>query len=144
MIRGEIGFKTKGAHMPADSKPDKPQIDEDAFSNIILLTLPWLCFQLQILEIAKQCIENAGNGPTEKLAISELHALKMILDRSHRWRNLFGQDFEEKMESGYKKIFPKLASSSIKLIEAQEEILISIRDALDTRRRGGKLNNRSN
>jgi hypothetical protein len=69
----------------------------------------------------------------------ELHALKMILDRSQRWRNLFGQDFEEKMEIGYKKIFPKVASASIKLIEAQEQILISIRDALDTRRRGRQI-----
>jgi hypothetical protein len=56
VARGEIGLKTKGTHMSADSKPDK---HEDAFSNIniISLTLPWLNFQLQILEIAKQCIE---------------------------------------------------------------------------------------
>jgi hypothetical protein len=59
VVREEIGLKTKGTHMSADGKPDKPQIHEDAFSNIniISLALPWLNFQLQILEIAKQCIE---------------------------------------------------------------------------------------
>ena len=129
--------------MPTDSKPDQPQIGEGALKNVILLTLPWLSFQLQILKIAKQCIDNAGNGPTEKFTISELRALIMIFDRSRTWRNLLDQDFEEKVENLYKKIFPKFASASVQLIEAQEEILTSTFDALNTLRKGAKANNRS-
>jgi hypothetical protein len=129
--------------MPTDSKSEQPQIGEGAFKNIILLTLPFLSFQLQILNIAKQCIENAGNGPSEKFIMSEVRALIMILDRSRTWRDLFDQDFEEKAENLYKKVFPKFASASVQLIEAQEEILTSTFDALNTLRKGAKANTRS-
>ena len=130
--------------MPTDSKPAQHQIAEAALQNFILLTLPWLTFRLQTLEIAKRCIQNAGNGPTESFARSELHALMMIVDRSRAWRNLFGQDFENRVENVYKNFLPKLVSASVQLIEAQEKTLTGISDALKTLRKDGKANSTSN
>lgn len=100
--------------MSNDSNPDHPQICEDAMRNFILLALPWLSFQQQMLDIAKKGIKDASHvKPTEKFALHELHALMMILDRSGTWRNLIDKDFEKRVENASKEVFPKVASASI-------------------------------
>jgi hypothetical protein len=125
--------------MPSDSKPDQPQIYEDALRNFILLTLPWLCFQGRILEIAKKGITDASaTKPTENFVLGEMQALRMILDPSRTWRNRVDSDFENRVEAAYKELFPKVASASVQLIEAQEIILMSISDALNALRKGDK------
>src|SRR5262245_57101232 len=104
--------------MPNDSKPDEPQINEDTLRNFILLTLPWLSFQGQILEIAKKSITDAGTiRPTENFTLSQLQALMMILDRSRALRNLVDGDCEKRLGDAFKELFPKVASASVQFIE---------------------------
>lgn len=130
--------------MPDDSKPDQPQIDEDTVRNLILLTLPWLSFQRDVLEIAKKSVTDPSHvKPTENFALRQFQALMMILDPSRTLRNRLDGDFEKKVEDAYKEIFPKVSSASVELIEAQEAILTTMFDALNTLRKAEKPSNRS-
>ncbi|MFZ1149998.1 MAG: hypothetical protein WAR76_09735 [Xanthobacteraceae bacterium] len=130
--------------MPNDSKPDQPQIDEDAVRNLILLTLPWLSFQREVLEIAKKSVTDASHvKPTENFALRQFQALMMILDPSRTLRNRLDSDFEKKVEDSYKEILPKVSSASVQLIEAQEAILATMFDALNTLRKAEQANKRS-
>ena len=80
--------------MSDDSKPDQPQSHEDTLRNLILLTLPWLSFQREMLEIAKNNITDPSHvRSTENFVLRQLQALMMILDRSGARRNLLDQDF---------------------------------------------------
>jgi hypothetical protein len=127
--------------MSNDSTSDHPQICEGALRNFILLTMPWLSFQRQMLDIAKKGIKDASHvKPTENFALSELQALMMILDRSGTWRNLIDTDFEKRVENASKEVFPKVASASIQLIEAQETILKGAFEALDSLRKSNNAN----
>ncbi|SRR5437773_9609082 len=127
-----------------DSTPDQPQICESALRNFVLLALPWLSFQRDILDIAKKSIGTASNvKPTENFTLRELQALLMIFDQSHEWRNLFDRDFEKRVEDAYKEIFPKVASASVQFIEAQEIVLSSVFDAMNKLRKADKTNHRS-
>jgi hypothetical protein len=136
--QSEIGSKTKGAEMPDDSKPDQPS-HEDTLRNLILLTLPWLSFQREMLEIAKDKITDPSHfKSTENFALRQLQALMMILDRSGTRRNLLDQNFEKRLGDAYKENLPKLTSASVQFIEAQEAILASVFDALNTLRKGDK------
>jgi hypothetical protein len=130
--------------MPHDSKPDQPRISEGLLRGLILLTLPVLSFQSQVLEIVKTSIKDVGRvKPAENLVLLELQALMMILDRSHTLRNLIDPNFEKRLEKACKEIFPKLASASIDLIEAQEMILKGIFEALQKLKHGEKASDRS-
>jgi hypothetical protein len=125
--------------MPHDSKPDQPRISESLLRCFTLLTLPLLSFQSQVLEIVKTRIKDASRvKPAENLVLLELQALMMILDRSHKLRNLIDPDFEKRLEKACKEIFPKLTSASIGLIEAQETILNGIFEALQKLQQGEK------
>src|SRR5207248_9044075 len=101
--------------------------------NFSLLTLPWLALQLELLEIIKKGIEpkartstppradrateaaDAGDRPKdiitpiEHLVEREVHALMMILDKSHKLRNRFGSDLENKLISEFTNIIEKVA-----------------------------------
>jgi hypothetical protein len=130
--------------MPHDSKPDQPRISEGLLRGLILLTLPVLSFQSQVLEIVKTSIKDVGRvKPAENLVLLELQALMMILDRSHTLRNLIDPNFEKRLEKACKEIFPKLASASIGLIEAQETILKGIFEALQKLKQGENASDRS-
>ena len=130
--------------MPNDSKPDQPQIDEDTFRSLILLTLPWLSFQRDMLEVAKKYVTDAGSvKPTENFALRQFQALMMILDRSRTLRDSLDSDFEKKVEDAYKEILPKVSSASVQLIEAQEAMLSTVFDALNALRKADKTNTRS-
>jgi hypothetical protein len=140
-LKLKLHSQTKDAQMSNDSNPDHPQICEDAMRNFILLALPWLSFQQQMLDIAKKGIKDASHvKPTEKFALHELHALMMILDRSGTWRNLIDKDFEKRVENASKEVFPKVASASIQLIEAQETILKGAFEALVTLKNNNSAN----
>lgn len=127
-----------------DSDLDQRQICENVLRSFVLLALPWLSFQRDILDIAKKSISNAGNvKPTENFTLRELQALMMIFDRTHEWRNLFDRDFEKRLEDAYKEIFPKVASASVQVIEAQETILSSVFDAMNKLRKDEKASHPS-
>jgi hypothetical protein len=127
-----------------DSSPDQPQICKSVLRNFVLLALPVLSFQRDLLAIAKESLSNASNvKPTENFVLRELQALMMIFDRSHEWRNRFDGDFEKKLEDAFKEIFPKVASASVHVIEAQELVLTRVFDAMDKLRKDEKTNHRS-
>jgi hypothetical protein len=132
----------KGAQMPndKDSGPDHAQNGEGrVLKNLILLTLPWLSFQREMLAIVKKGIEDTSHvRPIENLTSRELQGLTMILDPSGKWRSLLDRDLEKKIEEIYAKTFPKLVSGSILFIEAQETLLASICDLLDKLRKDNK------
>jgi hypothetical protein len=128
--------------MPNESKPDQPQICEDALRNFILLALPWLSFQGDMLEVAKKSITDASTvKPTENFTLRQLHALMMIMDRSRTWRNLVDSDFEKRVEHAYNELIPKVTSASVQLIDAQQKILTSVFETLDDLRKGDKAKN---
>ncbi len=127
-----------------DSSPDQPQICKSVLRNFVLLALPVLSFQRDLLAIVKESMSNASNvKPTENFVLRELQALMMIFDRSHEWRNRFDRDFEKKLEDAFKEIFPKVASASVHVIEAQELVLTRVFDVMDKLRKDGKANHRS-
>jgi hypothetical protein len=137
--QSENDSEAKGAEMPDDSKPDQSQSYEDNLRNFILLTLPWLSYQREMLEIAKRNITDPSRvRSTENFTLRQLQALMMILDRSGTRRNLLDEDFKKRLEVAFKELFPKLTSARVQLIEAQEEILTTMFDTLNTLRKGDK------
>lgn len=121
--------------MPNDKDNGRghPQDSEGrVLRNLILLTLPWLSFQRDMLAIMKRGIEDASHArPIENLTLRELQALMMILDPSGKWRNLIDRDLQDKIKETYTKTFPKLRSGLVLSIEAQEAILASMSELLD-------------
>ena len=81
-----------------DSSLDHAQNGEGrVLRNFILLTLPWLSFQRDMLAIMKKGIEDASHvRPIENLTSRELQALMMILDPSGKWRSLLDRDLAKK------------------------------------------------
>jgi hypothetical protein len=123
-----------------DSRSDRPEHGGGrALSNLVLLTLPWLSFQRDMLTVMKKGIEDASHvRPFENLILLELQALMMIFDPSGKWRSYIDSDLQQKMEEAYKKTFPQLVSTSILSIEAQEAALASLAELLNKLRKDGK------
>ena len=114
-------------------KPDQTQKLEGPLKNLILLTLPWLNLQREILDVAKKGAQEASErSPTESFTFGELQALLMILDPSRSFRNRFGPDFEERFRDVYKEFYSKFASGSLQFIDAQGLAVDHMRDALKT------------
>jgi hypothetical protein len=126
-----------------DSNRDRPQPDGGrTLKNFILLTLPWLSFQRDMLTIMKKGIEDASHvRPFENFMLLEIQALMMILDPSGKWRNHIGSHAQGKIEEKYKQCFAKLVSVSIRSIEGQEAALASLSELLDKLRKDSKAGN---
>jgi len=127
--------------MPNDKDShDRAQNGEGrVLTNFILLSLPWVSFQREMLAIMKKGIEDASHvRPIENLTSRELQALMMILDPSGKWRSLLDRDLEKKIEETYTNTFPKLVSGSLQFIEAQETLLASLSDLMDKLRKDNK------
>lgn len=118
--------------MSGKNGSDQPSIFDRVLRGTILLALPWVSLQQQMLEILRNSISDAANvKPIQNFTAHELHALAMILDPSGRLRNLLGADFESRMQSLIRELFPKLTSASISAIQAQEGILKEFQAALE-------------
>jgi len=129
--------------MPNDSNPDQPEPGQDPLKNFTLLALPWLCFQRDILEMAKKTVQDPDSTKAgQKFTFLELHALMMVLDPSGALRNRLGPDFEKKAEDAYNEIVPKLTSASVQVIEAQEKILDGLFEGLNALRKGDNAGQR--
>jgi hypothetical protein len=130
--------------MPHDkhSSVDYSQNPESrVLKNFILLALPWLSFQREILAIMKKGIEDASHvRPVENLTSRELQALMMILDPSGKWRGLSDRGLEKKITDTYAEIFPKLVSGSFAFIEAQDAVLAGVSDLLENLRKNDPMN----
>jgi hypothetical protein len=102
----------------------------------ILLTLPFLSLQRDILHMLKAGLEQRpkgeeGNAPVNnslvdlihRLTARELQALMMVLDPSHAWRSGFGDDFQRKLADDVSEISQKFAAGAVNIIEAQSKTL---------------------
>lgn len=126
--------------MPDDREKDSGRLHAVAGSmvrNIALLTLPWLTFQLKMLEMAKAGIQESKNQkPIETFTLHELQALMMIVDPSGKWRER--TDFENKLQDVYEKTVPRVIAGSVDIIEAQEKILEHLKGVLVDLKDGDK------
>jgi len=129
--------------MPADkdhktgrASETKEDVKDNLLRGLGLLALPVLAFHRNMLTVVKNGIEEAGLlQPMQTLAQNELHALFMILDPSGKWRNSLGVEIEKKMKDALDSAAPKVVSGSVSLIDAQQALLTSLIDALDTARK---------
>jgi len=125
-----------------DSDRDHAQIGGGrVLKGFILLALPWLSFQRDMLAIMKRGIEDASHlRPIANLTSREMQALMMIFDPSGKWRNLVDSDLQEKIKQAYTETFPEFVSGSVRCIEAQDALLGFISDLLDKLRKDTKPN----
>jgi hypothetical protein len=127
-----------------DDKSDQPGMSEDPLKNLILLTMPWLCFQRDFLEVAKKTVlDGSSVKPAANFTFHELHALRMILDPTQTLRNRCDPDLETKVKEAYDEILPKLTSASVQIIEAQQQALDGILEGLNALRKGDQPKKRS-
>jgi len=109
----------------------------------ILLTLPFLSFQRDILQLLKTSLERrpkdeGGNAPEtnslldlmQKLTARELQALMMVLDPSHTWRRGLDEDFQRKLADDISEISQKVAAGAVNIIEAQSKTLDRVLELL--------------
>jgi hypothetical protein len=133
------------SHDKHSSVGDSQTPQSRVLRNFILLTLPWLSFQREILAIMKKGIEDASHvRPVENLTSRELQALMMIFDSSGKWRSLSDRDLEKKITDTYAEIFPKLVAGSFAFIEAQDAVLAGMSDLLEKLRKGNPVNGDAN
>jgi hypothetical protein len=108
----------------------------DLLRGLGLLALPVLAFQRNMLGMVKTGIEEAGLlKPVRTLAENELHALFMIVDPKAEWRNSLGVEIEKKLKDTLDAAVPKVIAGSVSLIDAQQALLTSLIEALDTARK---------
>jgi hypothetical protein len=89
-----------------------------------------------MLGMVKTGIEEAGLlKPVRTLAENELHALFMIVDPKAEWRNSLGVEIEKKLKDMLDAAVPKVIAGSVSLIDAQQALLTSLIEALDTARK---------
>jgi hypothetical protein len=115
--------------------------------NLILLALPCVSFQREILAIIKEGLAKDKKNslePFQNLVSRELHALMMILDRSQELRSLLGENLERELQAELPKIFSKLAAGSVSLIEAQEALLKAVSEILLQLKNGNKPKSQAN
>jgi hypothetical protein len=109
---------------------------DDLLRGLGLLALPVLAFQRNMLGLVKTGIEEAGLlKPVRTLAENELHALFMIVDPKAEWRNSLGIEIEKKLKDTLDAAVPKVIAGSVSLIDAQQALLTSLIEALDTARK---------
>jgi hypothetical protein len=102
----------------------------------ILLTLPFLSFQRDILHMLKTSLERRPKGEDgstpannslvdliHKLTARELQALMMVLDPSHAWRRGLGEDFQRKLADDISEISQQFAVGAANIIEVQSKTL---------------------
>jgi len=120
-----------------DSDPEK-QADDQIFKNCILLALPWLALQRDMLAIGKRGIQDYSHvRPLQNFALREMQALTMALDPSRKWRDSYA-GLDSKLEEITTEGISKFMSSLSAMLESQETIVNSAIEALNTMRTGKK------
>ena len=104
---------------------------------VILLGLPWLSLQRDILNLIKanldkprqQAKDEAPSGSDtildviHKLTARELQALLMILDPSHAWRRGLREDVQKSLDVDLAEISRTFAAGASQIIDAQAKTL---------------------
>jgi hypothetical protein len=118
-----------------DSGPEK-QAGEQIFKNCILLALPWLALQRDMLAIGKRGIQDYSHvRPLQNFALREMQALTMALDPSRKWRDSYA-GLDSKLEEVTTEGISKFMASLSAMLESQETIVNGAIEALNTVRTG--------
>ena len=125
--------------MPQDKNSDPGKIvNNQVYQNIILLTLPWLSLQRDMLAIGKQSIQDYSHvSPLQNFTLREIHALMMALDPSGTWRESH-RELENRLKESSTQAISKFMSGLSNLIESQETFLTSVIETLNAWRDGNK------
>lgn len=125
--------------MPQDKVSDSGKfLDNEVYKNIILLSLPWLSLQRDMLAIGKQGIQDYSHvSPLQNFTLREIHALMMMLDPSGTWRDLH-RELEARLKESSTQSISKFMSGLSALLELQEAFLTSAIETLNAWRNGNK------
>jgi hypothetical protein len=140
--------RTEVAQMPKDkdTHPRPPQHSEGGLlRNLILLALPLLSFQRDILQTIKTSLETHQDEHIRALAnllSFELHALMMILDPARKLRGRVDDDLERELKHELTQILKKLTEGVIDVVEIQEKIIPHLIEILKEMKNGKHTNTR--
>jgi len=125
--------------MPEDKGADPKTLSHDqVFKNLAMLALPWLALQRDMLAIGKRGIQDYSHvRPLQNFTLRQMQALMMALDPSRKWRDS-SAGLETKLEESTTQSISKLMSYLSDVLEAQETLVNSTIDALNTMRNGKK------
>jgi hypothetical protein len=101
--------------------------------HLILLTLPLLSFQRDILATVKTSLERHKEEHIRavgNLLSFELHALLMILDPARKLRGRLDDSLESKLQAELTQILQKLADGVITVVDIQEKFLPQLIETL--------------
>jgi hypothetical protein len=136
------------AQMPKDkdTHPRPPQNSEGGLlRHLILLTLPLLSFQRDILQTVRTSLETHKDEHIRaigNLLSFELHALMMILDPARKLRGRSDDKLERQLKDELTQILEKLADGLVTVVEIQEKILPHLIDTLKGIKNGKHTNTR--
>lgn len=124
--------------MPQDKDSDSHKQADQIFKNFILLTLPWLALQRDMLAIGKRGIQDYSHvRPLQNFTLREMQALMMALDPSRKWRDSYA-NLESKLEESTTQNISKFMTCLADMLESQETIINNTIEALNTARTGKK------
>ena len=115
--------------MPNDNNahPGPAQNSEGGLlRNLILLALPLLSFQRDILPTIRRSFETHKDEHIRaigNLLSFELHALLMILDPARKLRGRLDDNLETQLKAELTQILEKLADGLVTVVQIQEQIL---------------------
>jgi len=116
--------------MQARPPNENPEGGGRALRNVALLTLPLLAAQRDMLGICKNALKDDGCIlPMQNFALRQFYAVMMVFDPSRKFRDAWS-GLEESFGKTCQETAPKVISSSVALIEAQEAMLSSVIDTL--------------
>jgi hypothetical protein len=125
--------------MAHDKSSDPTKIaGEQLLKNSILLALPWLSLQRDMLAIGRRGIQDYSHiRPLQNFTLREMQALMMVLDPSGTWRNSFS-GLETRLQKAPTESISKLMSGLSDLMESQETMLNSMIEGLNSLKNGSK------
>ena len=135
--------------MPNDkgTAPHPPLNSEGGlFKNLILLALPLLCFQRDILPTIRASFEAHKDEHIKaigKFLSSELHAVMMILDPARKLRGRVDDNLEAQLKDELTKILEKLHDGLVTVVQIQEQILPQLIETLKGMKNGKDTNTRN-
>ncbi len=138
-VQAQIGLRKLGFFMSQDKNSEsEKQTDDQVFQNFILLALPWLALQRDMLAVGKRGIQDYSHvRPLQNFTLREMQAFMMAFDPSRKWRDSYA-GLESKLEETTTQGISKFMSSLSDMLESQEAMLNSTIEAFNAARTGNK------
>jgi hypothetical protein len=118
---------------PGSTPGPAPNSEGGLLRNLILLTLPLLSFQRDILPTIRTSLETHKDEHIKaigNLLSLELHALMMTLDPARKLRGRSDDNLERLLKTELTQLLEKMAGGLITVVELQEKILPPLIDTL--------------